>query len=197
MACNYSTNPTLNVRMLLMIGCLLAGCSVRTANFTAMQEPRLATAKSLIDAFYSFDPVKLWKATAGAPGSMPDILYYQGWAEGGNYRVLDRQPCRFDKADEVSCPVTVKDDLVPALGSAFRVTDVFHLAFRDGQIVRVWNSSDDPPEFDQAMKWLRRERPEVFAGPCRKMFAGGPTPSLCVRSIVKGFADFSSRQASQ
>lgn len=128
-----------------------------------------------------------------ARGFMPDILYYQGWAEGGNYVVLQRKPCLYVKANEVSCGVTVKDDLVPALGSGYHVTDTFHFAFRDARIVKVWNSSDDPPEFHRAMEWLRSERPEIFSGPCRGMWEGGPTPQACVRAIVKGFGDFTAR----
>jgi hypothetical protein len=178
---------------LLLAGCLVAGCSVQPTS-VATTEPRLATAEAFIDAFYSFDRARLRDAMADAPGSMPDILYYQQWAEAGHYLVLKRERCRFDKPDEVSCPVTVKDDLVPALGSALHVTDVFHFAVRDGRIVRVWNSSDDPPQYHQAMVWLRRERPEVFAGPCRGMFEGGPTPKDCVRAVVTGFADYTARR---
>lgn len=180
--------------ILLLIQCSLAGCDLRQTDVTSSVDPRLATSETFIDAFYSFDTGRLREAMVSAPASMPDILYYQQWAEAGNYVVLKRQPCRFDKADEVGCPVTVKDDLVPALGSAQNVTDIFHFAFRDGRIVRVWNSSNDPPEFHQAMTWLRRERPQVFAGPCLGMFEGGPTPKGCVAAIIKGFADFTSRR---
>lgn len=150
----------------------------------------LAVAAAFIDDFYSFNPVRLRAAMANASGSTGDIVYYQGWAKAGNYVVLRRKPCHLDKPDEVSCGVTVKDDLAPALKISYHVTDVFHLAFRDGRIVKVWNSSDDPPEFDEAMKWLHRTRPGVFTGPCRGMWKGGPTPGDCVRTIVAGFADY-------
>lgn len=179
---------------LLLLHFLLASCSARHTDVGSAADPRLGTAETFIDAFYSFDRGRLRKAMVSAPASMPDILYYQQWAEAGNYVVLERQPCRRGKADEVDCPVTVKDDLVPALGSSHHVTDIFHFAFRDRRVVKVWNSSDDPPEFHLAMEWLRRERPEVFTGPCRGMFEGGPTPKDCVRTLVKGFADFTSRR---
>ena len=117
----------------------------------------------------------------------------RGWAQAGHYAVLARTPCRLDNADEVSCGVTVKDDLGPALGTKYHVTDTFHFAFRDGRVIKVWNSSNDPPDFQQAMKWLRRDRPSIFTGPCRGMFEGGPTPQACVRSIVNGFSEFNSR----
>jgi hypothetical protein len=45
--------------------------------------------------------------------------------------------------------------------------DTFHLTVSDGRIVKVRNSSNDPPDFDQAMTWLKRERPEVMSGPCK------------------------------
>src|SRR4051812_5003382 len=178
------------MRAWTLLLCLTAGCGIQHAT----TDPRLATAEAFIDAFYSFDHDRLRNAMADAPGSMGDTLYYQQWAEAGHYVVLKRPPCRFGKADEVVCPVTVKDDLVPALGSAFHVTDDFHFAFRDGRVVKVWNSSDDPPEFGQAMKWLRSERPEIFTGPCRGMWEGGPTPKDCVRAIVNGFGDFTARK---
>lgn len=133
---------------------------------------------------------------SAAPGSLPRLLYYQGWAEGGNYEVLRRRPCRFDKAGEVRCDVTVRDDLIAALRTGFDVTDTFHVAFKGGRIVGVRNSSNDPPEFDQALGWLRRERPDLLDGPCRGFFAGGPTPGECVRAVVKGFADFAARPRS-
>lgn len=185
---------SMRIPTLLLIPCFLASCGVRQSDVTSAAKPRLATAERFIDAFYSFDQVRLRKAMVSAPASMLDILYYQQWAEAGHYVVMKRPPCRFDKADEASCPVTVKDDLVPALGSTYNVTDIFHFAFRDGRIVKVWNSSDDPPEFHLAMEWLRRERPEVFTGPCLGMFEGGPTPKRCVGAIIKGFAEFTSRR---
>ena len=164
------------------------------ASAAASQPAPLDTAEAFIDAFYSFDQDRLRTAMADAPGSMPDIVYYQGWAEGGNYVVLQRMPCRFDKPHEVSCAITVKDDLVPALGTGYNVTDVFHFAFRNGRIVKVWNSSNDPPEFKQAMTWLRRERPKIFKGPCRGIWEDGPTPQDCIRAIVKGIEEFTARQ---
>jgi hypothetical protein len=174
----------------LFLACAAVGIIIQPAVATSATEPRLATAEAFIDDFYSFDSPRLRHAMADAPGSMGDTLYYQQWAQAGHYVVLKRQPCRIAKRDEVVCPVTVKDDLVPALGSTFHVTDNFHFAFRGPRIVKVWNSSDDPPEFHHAMDWLRRERPDIFTGPCRGMWEGGPTPKRCVRSIIKGLAEF-------
>ena len=130
---------------------------------------------------------------AAAPSSLPEILYYQGWAEGGNYVVRQRRPCRLERVDEVRCDITVRDDLIAALGTSYDVTDTFHISLQNGRIVRVRTSSNDPPQFEQALDRLRRERPEVFTGPCRGFFAGGPTPQDCVRAVVQGFADFAGR----
>ena len=167
--------------------------SARDLGQNFSRQPLIA-AEAFIGDFYSFDPVRLRKAMANATDSMGDIVYYQGWAEAGNYVVLKREPCRFEKADEVICGVTVKDDLAPALRISYHVTDSFHFTFRDGRIVKVWNSSDDPPEFHQAMGWLRRNFPEIFTGPCRGIWEGGPTPQLCVRAIVRGFREFTARR---
>ena len=172
----------------LLVCFAVAGCS--KAPDREAPAPELAKAEALVDAFYSFDQSRLRAAMSDAPGSMPDTLYYQGWAEGGHYRVLDRRPCKFDKPDEVACAITVKDDLIAALGTGYDVTDVFHMRVADGRIVKVWNSSNDPPEFEQAMDWLRKERPQIFTEPCRDMFKGGPTPGDCVRAVVEGFKHF-------
>lgn len=133
---------------------------------------------------------------SSAPGSIPQILFYQGWAEGGNYVVLDRQPCRLAKADEVTCAITVRDDLIAALGTGYDVTDTFHLSLSDGRIISVRTTSNDPPEFEEALDWIRRERPDLMTGPCRGFFAGGPTPQDCVRAVARGFADFAARRRS-
>ena len=150
----------------------------------------LDAAESLINAFYSFDPVPLRAALADAPASAAQIIYYQGWAEGGNYAVLKRTPCRPMGVDEISCDITVRDDLIAALGTGYWVTDTFHLSFQSGRIVKVRTSSNDPPDFEQALNWLKRERPDVMTGPCQDFFAGGLTPQDCVRAVVAGFAAY-------
>lgn len=154
------------------------------------QGEALAAAEALIDAFYSFDRERLALALASAPRSAPEILYYQGWAEGGHYVVLDRKPCRQVAAGRIDCAIKVRDDLIAALQTGYDVTDTFHLTMRGGRVVAVETSSNDPPEFDRALDWLRKERPEVMQGPCRGFFAGGPTPQDCVKAVVAGFAEY-------
>ena len=127
----------------------------------------LVRAEAMIDAFYSFDPARLRASMADAPKSQPAILYYQGWAQGGNYKVLDRKPCRLDKPDEISCSIKVKDDLIAALGTGYDVTDTFHLTVDGGRITAVRTSSDDPPQMKQAFDWLLDKNPDLLkAGPC-------------------------------
>ena len=172
------------------IALILGGCASPNAPQRVSASPDLIAAERLIDAFYSFDPARLRAAMSDAPASQPQLLYYQGWAEGGNYIVLERKPCRQAAENEVSCDIKVRDDLIAALRTGYWVTDTFHLTFRDGRIIKVRNSSNDPPDFDQALNWLNRERPDLMAGPCKGFFAGGPTPQDCVRAVVAGFAEY-------
>lgn len=182
-----------NMRWLpfVTLATLAAACAAtRPTATTAPSDPRLAAAEALVDAFYSFDPGRLRRAMSGAASSVPKILYYQGWAEGGNYVVVERKPCRASTADEVRCDITVRDDLIGALGTGYNVTDSFHLKFHGREIAAVRTTSNDPPEFDQALEWLRAQRPELISGACQGFFAGGPTPGDCARAVVKGFAEF-------
>ena len=178
---------------LLVAGLSVGGCRTQPSGQPTHPAPLLA-AESFIDAFYSFDAARLRSAMAGAAETLPRMLYYQGWAEGGNYVVLERRPCRMASAGEASCDITVRDDLIAALRTGYHVTDTFHLSFRDGRIASVRVTSNDPPAFQEALQWLARERPELMAGPCRGFFADGPTPQDCVRAVIRGFSDFAARR---
>jgi hypothetical protein len=169
---------------------ILCGCVADRRPHSVVGPSEVVASERLIDAFYSFEPDKLRAAMADAPASQPKLLYYQGWADGGNYKVIERKPCRPTGSDEIVCDITVRDDLIAALQTGYWVTDTFHLTVRAGRIVAVRNSSNDPPDFDQALDWLRRERPQVMTGPCKGFFAGGPTPQECVRAVVSGFAAY-------
>ena len=174
--------------MAMLLG--LGGCAGPVPLQRASGNPPLVAAEKLIDAFYSFDPRRLLKAMADAPASQPQILFYQGWAEGGNYAIIKRQPCQFVSDSEVTCAITVRDDLIVALGTGYWVTDKFHLTLHEGRIVKVSTSSDDPPEFDLALDWLKRKRPDIMTGPCVGFFEGGPTPQNCVRAVVREFRSY-------
>ena len=67
----------------------------------------LACALKSIVVVCSFDRCSL-RVGSTAEGE-PRLLYYQGWAEGGNYIVLERVPCAMEEANKVACPVTVQD----------------------------------------------------------------------------------------
>ena len=153
-------------------------------------EADLSTAEVFVDAFYSFDPTLLETALSSAEASKPSILFYQGWAEGGNYEIVDRMPCVTRDPDLISCSITVKDDLIGALGIEFNVTDTFLLTFADGRIVAVDTDSDDPPAFWSARDWVMENRQALIEGPCQGYFDGGPTPGDCVRAMVRGYAEF-------
>jgi len=148
------------------------------------------SAATFVDAFYSFDSGALQAVLSTARDSAPRILFYQGWAEGGNYEVIERMPCKVESEQSVSCSITVKDDLIGALGIGMNVTDTFHLTFAEGQIVSVTNSSNDPQAYYDAEEWVEENRPELIEEPCKGFFDGGLTPGDCVRAMVRGYSEF-------
>ena len=146
--------------------------------------------EAFIDAFYSFDTARLEATLSSAKESVPTIVYYQGWAKGGNYEILNRMPCKAIGDQQVSCSITVRDDLVEALGGTYNATDTFTLTFYDGKIVSVENGSNDPQVFWDAEEWVLQNRSELVNEPCIGFFDGGPTPGLCVKAMVQGYAEF-------
>lgn len=151
----------------------------------------LAISEQMIDAFYSFDPELLKPYLANASGSEKAILYYQGWAEGGNYIVLERAGCAPTEEGKIACPVTVQDDPVMALKTGFMVTDTFTLTFDGPNIVEIETSSNDQPIYYEARKWVEKNMPEVMSGPCKKyQGGGGPTPKECARAMTNGYREF-------
>ena len=176
----------------ILFALLLTGCGESADS----GDRRIETAESFVGAFYSFDPNVLRATLLSAQDSIPSILFYQGWAEGGNYEIVELTPCAFDIDGTISCSITVKDDLIGTLGIGFDVTDTFHLTFSGGQIVAVTNSSNDPQEYHDAKKWVQENRPELINEPCKGFFDGGPTPGDCVRAMVRGFAEFGTSSGS-
>jgi|GEM_PF-831675 hypothetical protein len=151
---------------------------------------QIAIAEQFIDAFYSFDPTLLAPILEQAPGSAPNLLYYQGWAEGGNYKIVNRGPCATEDDNKVACPITVQDDPVLALKTGFEVTDTFHLSFQGKTLVAVDTSSNDQPIYFEARKWVETNQPEVMEGPCKDRGAGGNTPGDCARAMTEGYRAF-------
>jgi hypothetical protein len=183
--------------MIFATNSMLLGCANKpNAAGNDVIDPDVAKAEELIDAFCSFDRSRLNALLDGAECSKPDILYYQGWAEGGNYKIVNRKPCTSVGGNAIACPITVDDDLGNALRFAYEVTDTFKLTFSGGEITAVETSSDDPPEFYAAQEWVKTHRPELIEVPCQGYFAGGPTPGECVKAMVQGFREFESLQQS-
>ena len=151
---------------------------------------QLQQAEAFIDAFYSFDSAQLGPLMNEAPESKAQLLYYQGWAEGGNYVVLNREPCVFEEPDNIACPVTVRDDPVVALNTGFNVTDTFHLTFKGETLVAVDTSSNDQPIYYEARKWVEANQPEVMSGPCKGRGTPQATPGKCARAMTKGYQAF-------
>lgn len=176
----------------LAIAPLLISCEPRVDQ--PLGDQAIAAAEMYVDAFYSFDPNALQVALSTAEESLPRMLFYQGWAKGGNYEIVERMPCELGNDETINCSITVKDDLIGALGIDFNVTDTFHITVSGGQIVAVDNSSNDPQAYWDAETWVRNNNPELIERPCEGFFDGGPTPVDCVRAMVRGYSDFA-RQA--
>ena len=165
---------------------LAAGLSACTNG--TQSNPNLAVAERFIDAFYSYSPNALSISLAKAPTDANRTLYYQAWAEAGDYQIQERRPCEMTSSTQAQCAVKVTDNIGGTLG--YVATDTFILEFAQQNLVGVRFTSDDPPIFEELQRWLQTHRPEVFTGPCKDMFAGGTTPGACVRAVVRGAKDF-------
>lgn len=151
------------------------------------EKAQIAIAEKMIDAFYSFDPELLRPLLAQATESAPRVLYYQGWAEGGNYIVLNRAACVMEGPSKVACGITVQDDPVVELKTGFNVTDTFHLTFEGRTLVAVDTSSNDQPIYYEARQWVEANMPEVMTGPCKNRNAANGTPGDCAVAMTAGY----------
>lgn len=150
----------------------------------------VATAEAFIDTFYSFDATKLKTFLETADETAEGILYYQGWAEGGNYIVMERGACEAESPTLIRCPITVQDDPVVALKTGFNVTDTFHITFSETDIASIDTSSNDQPIYYEARKWVEKNMPEVMAGPCSDRGTSSGTPQDCARAMTEGYKRF-------
>ncbi|MFP6656211.1 MAG: hypothetical protein VCB25_11335 [Myxococcota bacterium] len=164
-----------------------------TASHPESEANRIA-AEAFIDAFYSWDARAL-SARMDAPKDAARTLYYQGWAEAGNYQIQNRRTCEKGLDGRLECAITVTDDIGTALG--YIATDVFHLTITAGRIVGIEFDSDDPLIFAEVFEWMAADRPEVFEGPCENLFNGGETPGECVRAVVRAARDYVIRTGDQ
>ena len=147
----------------------------------------LDAAERFVDAFYSWDRQALAETLSEGTEGSEQVIYYQGWAEGGNYAIEVRRPCEWVEK-VIQCPITVTDDFGRTLG--YTATDTFHLTFQDSKIVGVKFTADDPQIFSELQAWMTTERPQIFAGPCKDLFAGGTTPGDCARAVAQAAKDF-------
>ncbi len=153
----------------------------------ATSSTALANAERLIDAFYSFDQALLDEALGSSP-SAPFMRYYQGWAEGASYDIVERMPCEVASPGVVTCSITVDDDFVNAMGIERDTTDTFRIEVGDdGTLGTITLKSDDTPEFTRVMDTVLRENPGLFepGEPCQGLFDDGPTPGDCARAVVE------------
>ncbi|MGJ8679272.1 hypothetical protein [Paraglaciecola sp.] len=176
----------LNLAIFLLIMCQFANAEDGSTSHNHLQK-----SERLIDAFYSFDKDRLEDALTFAKDSIPNVVFYQGWAKGGNYKIIKRQPCFKKKLTVIRCSITVQDDLMLALGIDFNVTDTFEIQFNASNIVSVDTSSNDLEVFWQAREWVKKTYPELIEVPCKGIWNGGPTPGKCVQAMVEGYARFS------
>lgn len=165
-------------------------CEFANAEDESISHNELQKSESLIDAFYSFEKDRLEAELTFAQVSIPKVLFYQGWAEGGNYKIIKRQPCLAKKLEIISCSIKVQDDLMLALGIDFNVTDTFKIKFSGSKIISVETSSNDLEVFWQAREWVKIKHPELIEVPCIGIWNGGPTPGKCVRAMVEGYTRF-------
>lgn len=168
---------------------ILAACSSEQDNADQLAAD-LSTAEGMIDAFYSFDASRLQPYLSEAGEAEAAVLGYQAWAEGGNYKVLERAPCASESADTIACAITVQDDPVLALETGFNVTDTFHITFAEAKIVGVETSSNDQPIYYEAREWVEENLPEVMEGPCRREEGIRETPGDCARAMTDGYKQF-------
>ncbi|MCR9258867.1 MAG: hypothetical protein NXH95_04030 [Pseudomonadaceae bacterium] len=166
-------------------------------NDSEIIKQNLATAEDMIDAFYSFDPEQLSQFLTHAEQSAKSILYYQGWAEGGNYKIVKRGACKPTSNQQISCAITVEDDPVMALQTDFKVTDTFTLTFEGTHITAIETSSNDQPVYYEARDWVLENMPEIMDGPCQGFFDGGSTPGDCARAMTEGYRQFYAAQKAQ
>ncbi len=155
-----------------------------------------ALANEFVDAFYSFNSERLDKTLSDAKTSKPNILYYQKWAECGNYKVLNRSAIIEENDSTLVFPITVKDDLMAALDIDFNVTDTFRLTINESRIRSVSTSSNDPDFYYTAKDWVKENRNEFIEVPCEGIWVGGPTPCECIKGMIKGFGEFMEQEKS-
>jgi len=163
---------------------LFASCAAPAARLGPAE-----VAESLLDAFYAWDAEGVARRVASGPAA-DRLLYYQAWAQAAHYAVQTRRPCELASTDRFICAVTVTDDFGSALG--YVATDTFIITVEGERASNVEFEGNDPPVFEELFAWIAQQRPEVLAGPCHEMFAGGTTPAECSRAVAEAARAFAS-----
>lgn len=176
----------------LLVGCAPAEKETPMTNADAPPPPaaEVVVAEQFIDVFYAFDRDAMAELVKDAGPAGDRILWYQGWAEGGNYKVVNRGACELLEPGVVECPITVDDDPVLALNTGFKVTDTFTLTVEGGRIVDIKTRSNDQPIYYTARKWVEANLPDLIAGPCQDRGTAGGTPGDCARAMTEGYRQF-------
>ena len=170
---------------------ILAACKSGTqSEIPNSSNDNVALANKFIDAFYSFNEDTLKSILSKAVDSQPSILYYQKWAECANYEIFARNDFILKNDTLISCPITVKYDLMGSLNIDFNVTDSFHISILNDRIVSVKTTSNDLDIYYDAKDWVKTNQPELIEVPCIGIWEGGPTPCECVKGMVEGFSLF-------
>ncbi len=149
----------------IVFALLVTGCSAGTGNSKDLDALSHSIVEDFITTFYSFDTGRLSKVLVKADKSLPLIVYYQGWARGGHYKVVERMPCRRQSDNKFSCSITVEDDHMKALNIAFNVTDTFTITLNKNAIISVGISSNDLQVYQDAAKWVKAELPDLIEKP--------------------------------
>ena len=173
-------------KIMVILGILLAN-NLQADGHLPAENAMLKKAEAFIDAFYSFESEKLAPLLEFADTSADSILYYQAWARGGNYKVMNRGECKLTDQGTVKCPITVEDDLVLALKTDFLVTDTFEITFVDSEIGKIETSSNDQPIYYDARDWVKANRPEVMQTVCNDMWKKVENAGDCVRAMHEGY----------
>jgi uncharacterized protein YcfL len=83
---------------------LFAGCKSSQNETVVDENNNVVVADKFVDAFYSFDRDSLASVLSSAESSQPNLLYYQKWAECGNYELVKRADCIIRNDSLVTCP---------------------------------------------------------------------------------------------
>lgn len=174
---------------------LTIGCACALACAADAGDTKVAAAEAAITSFYAFDSTRLDSLLRTVDSSRHMLLSYQRWAEGGNYSVEQRTPCRVESAGTVACAVTVQDDIVRSLQLDSWVTDTFRFSFIDTRLSSVATSSNDPPAVGAAFAWVRQNKPQLFdsTGVCTTTAGLRHDARECARAVMVAFREYRDR----